>query len=880
MPAEDRLTALLSQTEVTGIDFIQVVDPQVQTLLRVFFLLNPDELASPIVNLMDANVPPETVEIVSISGGERLATVPVVRATYQQVTSNGQLRTVLEVETAEPGDFSIYRLTIRSALDPNEPESRIDRFFNGVEFSFKQGCPSVLDCQPPAPECPPEDLVDFPIDYLARDFVSLRNALLDFAAQRYPKWTEKIEADAGVMLVEIMAALGDEFSYIQDRYAREAYLETATQRRSLRHHTRLIDYAIHDGLSASAFLDLTVANDDAANPIGTGIVVDAGNLVWAPSQGEAPIPFELGAGLRARTESGEETPPQLWVHSAWNSIAVHVPDEGNVCLPVGSTELFVEGTFPEANQLPEGGNPDRFWMGKWVLLETRPEDPAIPVRRHLVRIVEVEPTTDPLCLDESNQPMAITRIRWQEAQALPFEMCLRDTIVRGNLVFATAGETMTEYFSIGSPDISADALPEDISPDRIGVAIERQGPLDEVKCERSPTYLYSLGQTETRGLGWLGELRDARPEIELEEVSAANLQPLSPRKVWRPTATLLDSRGFENDFTLEDGTWRRTIGFRRIGETIVHSDYASGSGFTLCFGDGEFGRIPDVETVFRVRYRTGPGSKANLPADTEFDRIHPITGEESELAEAIASVANPFPITNGIEPEDATVVKQIAPEAFRSLTFRAVRSQDYGEIAERLPWVQRAGARSRWTGSWLSTFVTADPANAFELSPERRTELGNLMDCVRQVGREVFIRNPRYVNLDLEIQVCVEPFAYPGQVQARILEALLGRRGLRPTQGFFHPDRFTFGTPLERSALEASIQAVPGVLGVDRMCIRARGITEWRSFRELTFTVGSDRIIRLRNDPRFPEQGSLRIVPRSGHRVTDLPELSCQEDAT
>ena len=35
-----------------------------------------------------------------------------------------------------------------------------------------------------------------------------------------------------VMLLEIWAALGDELAYTQDRYAREAYLGTATQRRS------------------------------------------------------------------------------------------------------------------------------------------------------------------------------------------------------------------------------------------------------------------------------------------------------------------------------------------------------------------------------------------------------------------------------------------------------------------------------------------------------------------------------------------------------------------------------------------------------------------------------------------------------------------------
>jgi hypothetical protein len=169
------------------------------------------------------------------------------------------------VEVAEPGDFSIYRLTIESP--------RVDRFFNGIEFSFKQGCPNNLDCKSREPECPAPDLVDFPVDYLARDFTSLRSALMDFAAQRYPNWAEVIEADGGVMLAEVMAALGDEFSYIQDRFAREAYLETATQRRSLRWHTTLVDYPIHDGLSATTLLAIEASVD--------GAFVAAGTRFWA-----------------------------------------------------------------------------------------------------------------------------------------------------------------------------------------------------------------------------------------------------------------------------------------------------------------------------------------------------------------------------------------------------------------------------------------------------------------------------------------------------------------------------------------------------------------------------------------------------------------------
>jgi hypothetical protein len=852
--AEDRLTLLLEQSAVTGIDFVQVVDPADQTVLRVFFLLNPDELDDPIVNTADlpVNALTDTVTIQSISGGERLAEVPVVRTTYKQVLLNGETRTVLEIQTAEPGDFSIYRLTI-----VDKPKERIDRFFNAVEFSFKQGCPSLLDCRRRDAECPPEELVDVPVDYLARDFVSIRNALLDFSAQRYPRWTEKIEADAGVMLAEVMAALGDELSYIQDRYAREAYLESATQRRSLRYHTQLVDYPIQQGLAAGTFMDLTVRSDAGGTG---GTFLKAGRRVWAPGQGEPPIPFELGNGLADTTADGAGS-KQFWVQFKWNEMPVHLPDESQPCLPVGATELFLRGTFPTTNQIPASEDPKKFWIGKWLLLMTEPEDPSLPARRHLVRVVEVEQTTDPLSLDAANNPIAITRIKWADGQALPFEMCLRDTVVRGNLVFATAGETFAELFSIRT---NGDIPP--LEAHRVSRAIERQGPLDDVASRRSVAFLYSLEQTEAQGLGWLRGSTEARPEIELQEVKPATLQPPAPPQIWEWKPSLLNSRSFQDHFTLDHGTWRRIIGFQRIGEVIEHLDYASGSGFTIRFGDGEFAQRPGDETVFQVRYRTGPGTKANLPADTIMNLTNPANEAQADLAGELAAVTNPLSLTSGVDPERAEAIKQLAPEAFRAVTFRAVRPEDYEEIAERLPFVQRAGARFRWTGSWLSTFVTADPLGSFQLSPGQRTELANLMDCVRQAGREVNVRNPRFVNIDLEVTICVEPFAYSGQVKARVIEALLGRKGVRPAKGFFDPDNFTFGTPLRRSVLEAEIQDVAGVRGVEQMRIRARGITDWRRFDELTFEVGHDQIIRLQNDPRFPERGSLRIVtPEEEH---------------
>jgi hypothetical protein len=48
----------------------------------------------------------------------------------------------------------------------------------------------------------------------------------------------------------------------------------------------------------------------------------------------------------------------------------------------------------------------------------------------------------------------------------------------------------------------------------------------------------------------------------------------------------------------------------------------------------------------------------------------------------------------------------------------AVRPEDYGRQSERLPWVQRAQGTFRWTRSWLTAFVAADPQGAF--NAERR----------------------------------------------------------------------------------------------------------------------------------------------------------------
>ncbi len=843
----DRKTVLCGQTALTGIDFVRVVDPDVQTLLEVYFIVDPTALDTPLVDLATVTAgpvafDPALVSIVSVSGGESVAAPEILAADWVRVAAPAGDRTVLQVETAEPGDFSLYRLTIDDA--------RIDRFFNGVEFSFKQGCPSDLDCEV-EPYCPPETLVDFPVDYLARDFTSFRNALLDFAAQRYPEWELTLEADAGVMLLEIMAVLGDEFAYIQDRYAREAYLDTATQRRSLSALARLVDYYPDPGRAAITDLAIGVGAG--------GHVAAADTPVWATPAGEPPIPFEL---LEDR-----------WVHAAWNAIPLHTPDEAEPCLEIGATEAFLATASPlesELESLPPGADPvprEQAWVGRTAILRSRPVDPSVPARAWKVTITEVEFLTDPLA---EGGPIPVTRIAWAAEEALPFQLCQGETEALLNIVPAIAGETLREIFRIGPDEAFTARYAGSLDPVELANllalprAVEREGPCDSATDARPVVLRYGLRGSETRDLGWTAS--DA-PEVELTEVvpdGVGGYQADPAGLEWEFTRDPLQADAEEAVFALDEGVWREVVVRQTPRGDVVFSDYAANDGFSIRFGAGAFGRTPADGTLFEAAYRTGPALRANLAPDGVTQLVRPNSAPPDQPLDFAVWVTNPLAIDSGAAPESAEEIRISAPEAFRALPLRAVRPEDYREIVERLDWVQQANAVTQWTGSWSTDFVTADERGSFTLSPAHLGELEATVDCVRQATRAAQVEAPQFLSLDVEATVCVAPTAYPGEVKERVTEALVGRRLPGKPLAFFDPDNFTFGQPLVRSALEAAIQAVPGTRGVELLRIRVRHLRAFEDFVDPELPVAPGEILRCANDPNFPERGSLTVIVEGG----------------
>src|SRR5215208_388743 len=257
MRKENRRRRRAGQTRyVNGLDYLEVSRDQ-RRLIVYFMDKAPENIG---------------IENIRIEGGRRTRDIQVVdRHVHRE--EDPDLDDWMRVEVDRPGDFSPYTLRVveldNEGRPTNEPMPGFDPCYAELEFSFKVDCPSDLDCSTQE-VCPPPERDEPEINYLAKDYASFRQLILDRLALVMPDWQERHVPDIGIALVEVLAYVGDYLSYYQDAVATEAYLDTARRRISVRRHVRLIDYPMHDGCNARAWVcveteaDLPLDPDDVA----------------------------------------------------------------------------------------------------------------------------------------------------------------------------------------------------------------------------------------------------------------------------------------------------------------------------------------------------------------------------------------------------------------------------------------------------------------------------------------------------------------------------------------------------------------------------------------------------------------------------------------
>ncbi len=179
------------------------------------------------------------------------------------------------------------------------------------------------------------------IDYVTKDYEGFRAGMLALIPQLLPNWTDRSESDFGVVLIELFAYVADILSYYQDRVANEAYLPTATQRRSVAELLRLIDYQIDPGLAARVLLHLDASSDVQVGVNALPYRVRATGIPGEPDRTyEITLPFSLSTRNNAIAVAG---PLDAGINSVLVPTGSHALTRGDV--------VYFEGLEPGASQV-------------------------------------------------------------------------------------------------------------------------------------------------------------------------------------------------------------------------------------------------------------------------------------------------------------------------------------------------------------------------------------------------------------------------------------------------------------------------------------------------------------------------------------------------
>ncbi|MGH6846869.1 MAG: putative baseplate assembly protein [Methylocella sp.] len=840
---------------LNGIDYLEVIDSELPSA-------DPLRQRTLLVHCLKPLAAGFTRDNVQISGGERITNVEVVwaaaaspvpaqfsqageAATAAIVAAEAHPSTILVVRANTPGDFSTYTLTLVASALNADPPANFDPRLSAIDFCFKVDCPSDFDCQP-NPACPPDLVAPPDINYLVKDFTTFTTQMSDRMSQLVPDWRQSSLADYGMALIELLAYAGDQLSYQQDAVATEAYLETARRRISLRRLAVLVDYAMHDGCNARAWIQVQVAVPHFA--------LTAGATQFLTRCPGFPVGLPIGSALLANALLMSptifeplETPT---LYQAHNKISFYTWSDKNCCLPTGSTSATLAGTFPNLQ------------IGNTLLFEemigplTGAAGDADPTHRQIVRLTSVLPKapavlTDPL----TNDP--VTEIAWAQEDALLFPLCISSvadaahggkaltdvSVARGNIVLVDHGQTVTSELLGQMPDmtlflapgcnptpctpVTAIPVPARYRPTLSQAPLTQQGTVQVTPTTPGQTVAVALpfdpSAPATEAMNWSAD--EAIPALTVTGTLNTTVT------TWQAQRTLLESSSDATDFVAEvDDNGR------------AH----------LRFGDNEHGTRPVAGTAFTATYRVGNGTAGNAGAET----IVHMAASAADLAN-IASLRNPQAAEGGVDMETAANVRRNAPQAFRTQE-RAVTPADYAAVTERETGVFQAAADLRWTGSWYTVFITVDPDDGMAPAPSKAS-LEQFVDTFRMAGHDLEFNDPVYVSLEIEMHVCVQPDYFRSDVETGVLAALGNARLPNGVTGLFYPDNFGFGQTVYLSPIYAAAHAVPGVQSVQITTFQRQGSPDPIYLIDGELPLAPLEIARLANDRNFPEHGVLRL---------------------
>ncbi len=587
---------------------------------------------------------------------------------------------------------------------------------------------------------------------------------LQFRIPRYTKeWTNYNNSDPGMTLVQLFAWLSEQMIYQMNQVPLKNYVK----------FLKLLGQELQPAQPARAQLTFTTTGGTAvAGPVPLHAQVSA-----QATDGGLPLIFETESGLGL-------------IQPLMDVVAIF---DG-----AGFTNVSDANTTPGTTFLPFGWSADignALYLG---FLAPNPMPPAGSIQffpQEMSFAVFLPPSATAgapqQCTGAVQPPVPPVSLVWEYRPATGQDWQRLNVFSDGSAAFIHEG-----YIRVGGP--------QNIQPS------------DEPQLSPDPHFWIRvrIGGTSTYPAGTVPTIDFLRPNT----VDAFNLATVSgeilgvseghPSETFTLQYAPVQPSSVQIQTVMPDGTtmaWTLVDDFLSSGpdDAVFTLDPVAG---TVQFGDGDRGLIPSpTGQVVAVSYRYGGGSRGNAAAGAISSPLTTLTG--------VNAVANIRAATGGGDEETLDDILLKAP-ALLGRRDRVVTPGDFESLVDAVGGVAAAKAlplfHPDFPGVSVPGAITVVVVPATEDVPPKPSSdlirsLCEMLDTVRLLTTEVFVKGPTYQEVRVEARLTANPYASFDIVSQAAIQAI---------NNLLDPHAGKFGQQLFPTNIYAAISVVPDVVGV------------------------------------------------------------------
>ena len=349
-----------------------------------------------------------------------------------------------------------------------------------------------------------ENFKESNVNYLNKDFDSLKQSLMNYAKSYFPNsFRDFNETSPGMMLLEMNAYVGDVLSFYIDQQYKEMLLPLAEERRNIITMAKMLGYKVKPTIPS--FVDLTFTSEVNASS-GDVSKVDYSNAgtfdagIEIPSSTNSdivfttlePIDFRISESIDTETEGTQDSSGLTSTYTLSRTVKAISATQKTISFKIGVPEKFKTLTIPDTNVIDIISCIDSNGS-KWYEVDFLAQD-KVPIETHYTNDIRTSAYVDERgLLSENAVPFSLTYITTQKRFTRETNQDNTTSLVFGNGVLKNGQVVDKDYIDMEQLGIVIPGQTNDLNSAINPLLGDEYSTLGETPNQTTLTITYRVG---------------------------------------------------------------------------------------------------------------------------------------------------------------------------------------------------------------------------------------------------------------------------------------------------------------------------------------------------------------------------------------------------